>query len=157
VRQQIIENLLQKVIAMNPDVEFLNYIHQNAEMGKDTIKQLLGITEDALFMQQLESQLKEYNEIYDLANNKLEQAQKEAKSIGTLSKLSAYIMININTLTNKTPSHIAEMMIRGSTMGIIEITKNLKEYGNADKEIIDLGNRLLKFEQTNVESMKKFL
>jgi len=142
---------------MDSNIEFLNYIHQNAEMGKTTINQLLGIVDDILFKQKLESQLREYNEIFDIASKKIEQSQKESKSIGMVSKLKSYVMINISTLTNKTPSHIAEMMIQGSTMGIIDITKNLKEYADADTSITTLGKRLLKFEQENVEEMKKFL
>jgi hypothetical protein len=31
---------------MDGNVEFLNYIHQNAEMGKDTIHQLIGISQN---------------------------------------------------------------------------------------------------------------
>lgn len=34
---------------MDINIEFLNYIHQNAEMGKDTISQLLKIDEDGPF------------------------------------------------------------------------------------------------------------
>lgn len=30
---------------MDKNVEFINYINQNAEMGKDTINQLIGISE----------------------------------------------------------------------------------------------------------------
>ncbi|WP_242878733.1 hypothetical protein [Clostridium beijerinckii] len=66
-------------------------------------------------------------------------------------------MINLNTLVNKTSSHISEMMIQASTMGIIDITKRIKEYPNADKEILDLANKLLKLEQNNVEECKKYL
>lgn len=142
---------------MNSNMEFLNYIYQNAEMGKSTLSQLINIVEDVPFKEKLESQLREYNEIFDIANNKIEQSHNTSKSIGTLTKLNTYLMININTLTNKTPSHIAEMIIRGSTMGIVDVTKKLKEYKDANKDIIDLANRLLKFEQQNVEEMKIFL
>ena len=31
---------------MNADVEFLNYVYQNSQMGIDTLEQLLEITED---------------------------------------------------------------------------------------------------------------
>ena len=142
---------------MNSNMEFLNYIYQNAEMGKNTISQLIGMVEDTYFKQRLESQLKEYNEIFDLSNNKIELFQKETKGIGAFSKLSTYLMINFNTITNKTPSHIAEMIIQGSTMGIVDITKKLNEYSAADKDIVALADRLLKLEQQNVDEMKKFL
>jgi len=73
------------------------------------------------------------------------------------TKLTTYFMININTLINKSPSHVAEMIIQGSTMGIIDVTKKLKEYKDANKDITALAQMLLTFEQQNVEEMKKFL
>lgn len=142
---------------MDSNIEFLNYIYQNAEMGKETISQLISIVNDKLFKQKLESQKKEYNEIFDLVSNKIENTKGASKGIGTLTKISTYLMINFNTITDKTPSHVAEMIIQGSTMGIVDITKKLKEYDKADKDVLSLANRLLKFEQNNVNEMKRFL
>ena len=142
---------------MNGNTEFLNYIYQNAEMGRDTIKQLIEISKDEEYKKMLECQLEEYKEIHNIAEKKIEELNKEAKEISSFSKISAYIMINMKTLMDKTPSHISEMLIQGSNMGIIEITKKINEYPNADKDIIDLANRLLKFEQNNLEKYKKYL
>lgn len=142
---------------MDSNTEFLNYIYQNAEMGKDTISHLMRIVQEKRFKQKLESQKKEYNEIFDLASNKIENSEKISKGIGTVTKVSTYLMINLNTIRDKTPSHIAEMIIQGSTMGIVDIRKKLREYVNADKDVLSLANRLLKFEQQNIEEMKQFL
>nr|WP_238882765.1 hypothetical protein [Clostridium sp. YIM B02551] len=142
---------------MDANNELLNYIYQNAEMGESTIKQLIPMVNDQAFKNNLQSQLNEYKTIFDIADRKLKELNRESKGIGTLTKVSTYIMININTLVNKTPSHIAEMLIRGSTMGIIDITKKIKDYQNQDKQILDIANRLLKFEERNVNELKGFL
>jgi hypothetical protein len=142
---------------MNKNVEFLNYIHQNAEMGKDTINQLIGISEDEEYKKMLRSQLQEYKMIYDSTDEKLKELNKEAKDINAFSKVSTYAMINLKTLANKSPSHISEMLIQGSTMGIVDLTKKLKEYADADKEILALANKLLQLEENNVEECKKYL
>lgn len=142
---------------MDKNVEFLNYIYQNAEMGKNSINQLLGIIDEGEINKALESQLKEYEEIYSLAENSLKERDKEGKGIGLMTKISTYIMININTMKDSSSSHIAEMMIQGSTMGIVEITRKLKQYKEAEGEIYDLGERLLKFEEENIKQMKRFL
>ena len=142
---------------MNGNVELLNYIHQNSEMGKVTLKQLIAMVKDEDLKKTLESELNEYKSIFDLSDTELNEINKEAKGINGLAKISSYIMINLNTLRDKTPCHISEMLIQGSTMGIIDITKKLKEYKDADKKILDLGNKLLQFEQQNVEELKKFL
>ncbi|SHH57943.1 hypothetical protein [Clostridium intestinale] len=142
---------------MDGNIELLNYIYQNSEMGKDTLTQLIKMTTDENFKNNLQSQLNEYNSIFNEADEKLKSNNKESKSIGTLTKVSTYISINFNTLINKTPSHMAEMLIQGSTMGIIDITKKIKEYKSQDQTILGLANKLLQFEQKNIDELKKFL
>ena len=139
------------------NVELLNYIHQNSEMGLDTIKHLIDIAKDEGFKKTLQSQLEEYQSVYDNTNKKLQEFNKEAKNSSMFSKASSYIMINLNTVANKTPSHISEMLIKGSTLGIVDITKKMKEYRYADQEILDLATKLLRFEEHNVEECKKYL
>ncbi|HEY9059729.1 MAG TPA: hypothetical protein VIO64_04380 [Pseudobacteroides sp.] len=142
---------------MDENVELLNYIHQNAEMGRDTLEQLLGISKNEEFKEILRSQLDEYKLIDNMTKEKLAAFDKEPKDIGAVTKARTYIAINVKTLTDKSPSHISEMLIQGSTMGIIDITKKMKEHKDADKEIVDLANKLLAFEQRNVDECKKYL
>lgn len=142
---------------MNSNVEILNYIHQNSQMGQDTLKQIINIVDDGNFKDMLEEQFQEYKKIFDITVFKLNSLDKDSKGINPLEKISTYIMINLKTLMDKTPSHISEMLIQGSTMGIIDITKKLKEYKNSDKDILKLGQDLLTLEQQNLEQSKKFL
>lgn len=92
---------------MNGNIELLNYIHQNSEMGQNTLTQLIGIVEDNSFKEVLQSQFNEYKKIFDLSEEKIKEQNKEAKEINTFSKISTYMMINLKTLTNKSPSHIS--------------------------------------------------
>lgn len=142
---------------MDTNTELLNYIFQNSQMGLQTIGQLLEIVDNDSFKKQLESQLKEYRLINQKARNILTDLGCDEKGISRMDKFKAYIMINIQTLTDKSASRISEMLITGSTMGIIEATRKINEYTNADKKIIDLMKDLLKFEEKNVESLKEYL
>jgi hypothetical protein len=74
-----------------------------------------------------------------------------------LDKIKTYLMINMQTMTDKTPSHISEMLIIGSNMGIIDAIKNLKKYKDAEPSIVKLMEKLLKFEEDNVQQLKQFL
>ena len=142
---------------MDGNEELLNYIHQNSEMGIGTIEHLLVINTDDEFRKTLDSQMDEYKTINIKAAEMLHDSNKEAKDVSAMSKVSSNMMIDMKTLTDKSASHISEMLIQGNTMGIIQMTKRLNEYGNADKKIIDLANRLLAFEHRNIEECKKFL
>ena len=54
-------------------------------------------------------------------------------------------------------SHIAEMLTIGSTMGVIQALRNIRKYQNAEPAIVDLMQRLLKFEENNISELKQFL
>lgn len=142
---------------MTKNMELANYIHQNTEMGIDTITKLLKISKSAKFNEELSTELGEYQRINDNSQNYMGKIGEETKDISTMSKIKTYLSLNMSTMNDKSSSHIAGMMIEGSTMGIIDITKNLQKYGDADKELTQLGEELLKVEQSNVESLKMFL
>lgn len=142
---------------MNGNAELLNFIYQNSQMGVNTIKQLVDIVEDAEFKKHLEAQLNEYREIHTTAKALLNKNGYDEKGISTLDKIKTYLMISMETLTNKTASHISEMLIIGSNMGVIDAVKNIKKYKGAEKKIVNLMERLLKFEENNIQQLKKFL
>ena len=142
---------------MDENTELLNYIYQNCQMGKESLNQLIEIVEDQKFKIQLEKQLKEYEDLSNSTIVKLHELGHEEKSIGNMAKLATYMSISMKTILNKTSCHISEMLIQGSTMGIIDITKNLQKYSNANENILKIGNKLLTTEQNNIESLKSFL
>ena len=142
---------------MNGNAELLNFIYQNSQMGVDTITQLIGIVEDEKLQNQLKSQFKEYKEILDAAQIALNENGFDEKGIGALDKIKTYLMINMQTLADKSPSHISQMLIVGSNMGVINAVKNLKKYQNAEPKIVKLMEKLLKFEENNIQQLKEYL
>lgn len=142
---------------MNGNAELLNFIYQNSQMGVDTINQLIGITEYENFKKYLNSQLNEYREIHTTAKSLLNQNGYDEKGISAFDKIKTYLMINMQTLTDKTPSHISEMLIIGSNMGVIDAVKNIKRYQEAEREIVGLMEKLLRFEENNIQQLKSFL
>lgn len=142
---------------MTGNAELLNFIYQNSQMGADTISQLLTITKDAKFDEHLEKQMEGYREFHKCAKLKLNENGFDEKGIGAFEKLKAYLMINLQTLTDKSTSHIAEMMVIGSNMGIVDSIKNQRKYQGAEKDILGLMEKLQHFEESNVKRLKEFL
>jgi hypothetical protein len=142
---------------MNGNAELLNFIYQNSQMGVATIEQLIEIVEDNNFKKHLESQFNEYKEIHSAAKKALNESGYDEQGIGALKKIRTYLMINMQTMTDNSASHIAEMLIIGSNMGIINAVKNMKKYSDAEPTILKLMERLLKFEENNVQQLKEFL
>lgn len=142
---------------MNQNAELLNFIYQNSQMGIEALQKLVSITTDSEFNKCLQSQLDEYKLINSKAVKKLNENGYDEKGIGTLTKIQSYIMLNIQTMMDKSPSHIAEMLITGSTMGTIDAIKNIKKYKDAESSILKLMDDLKKFEENNIEQLKSFL
>ena len=49
------------------------------------------------------------------------------------------------------------MMVQGNTMGVIDMTKALRQNADADAPVLSLGERLLQMQRDNVEEMKTYL
>jgi len=126
-------------------------------MGVATINHLLKIVEDEKFKKQLQSQFNEYKMFHEAARDMLNKNGYDEKGIGAFDKIKTYLMINMETLTDKSPSHIAEMLIIGSNMGVINAIKNIRKYKDAEREILNLMENLLKFEENNIIKLKEFL
>lgn len=143
---------------MSADAEMLNFIYQNSQMGVETLNQLIPMIDNEAFKKRIEAQLKEYEQIHEEAKKLLNRHGYDEKGIGALEKIMAYLMIDMKTLMDKSSSHIAEMLIQGSNMGIIDAVKRINQYEKeAEKEVTALMMRLLKFEENNVERLKEAL
>lgn len=140
------------------DIQMLQYIAKNADMGKTAIKQLLPSIEERQFKRLVESQYQEYDAIDDLAIKALRKRREEARGVPVIAQLSSYVLIAMNNMKDGDVSSMAEMMLKGSNQGIIEITKHLNSADNRVKrDVLKLGQRLLKLEQENVEALKPYL
>ena len=143
---------------MSADAEMLNFVYQNSQMGVETLNQLLPMIDNEAFKKRIEAQLKEYKQIHEEAKELLNRHGYDEKGIGAREKIMTYLMIDMKTLMDKSSSHIAEMLIQGSNMGIIDAVKRINQYEKeAEKEVTALMKRLLKFEENNVERLKDAL
>lgn len=153
-------NEKRSVKTMNANAELLNYVYQNSQMGIDTLTQILELldADEEEFRAVLKKQLNGYREFHAEASQKLRETCADEKGLSMFEKISAYFMLNIQTMLDKSPSHIAEMMIQGSTMGITDIEKQLHKYGKvAEQEYLRFAKRLEKFEEGNIKKLKKYL
>lgn len=139
------------------NLEFLNKIYQNAQMGSNSITYVSEKTNDTKLLGQLQNQLQEYNEIASEAAEKIFENDKIPKEKGPMAQVGLWSSVQMNTLVDKTSTHIAEMMMQGSTMGIIDMAKALRKYSNAEPGTIALGEKLIKTEEENFQRMKEFL
>ena len=142
---------------MSGNTELLNFVYQNSQMGIETLSQLIELSDDEEFKECMEKQLEKYREFNKEASRLLEERGHNEKSIGMFDRLKTYLMINLQTMNDKSASHMAQMLIEGSSMGVTNALQDLRKYEDADTEILRLMRKLYKFEEKNVETYKAFL
>ena len=76
---------------------------------------------------------------------------------GVLSRMGIWTGVQLNTLQDSSTSHIADMVIKGDTMGITKMTRELNQSQVIDPRIRDLGEELVNTQRRNIETMKKYL
>ena len=142
---------------MNNDIEFLNYIYQNAHMGVIGIEHIENNIKDDKLRNLILNQKDDYQIICDECMRIFKEYHHEEKDISSLAKIGSYMSAKFNLLMDDSSSNIAKMMIEGSNKGIIEITEKIHAYVGKNKELINLANKLLATENVNLEELKKFL
>ena len=141
----------------NKNAKLLNFVYQNSAMGVQTITQLLDIVEDKSLLTHLQRELERYEEFHAEARDRLNTYGYDDRGLSSLEKLKTYLMVGAQTLTDRSASHIAEMLITGSNMGILDAEKNLKHNPDTEKDIRALMEKLKSFEEDNVQRLKAFL
>ena len=138
---------------------FMSEIYKNTKMGADAIINLLPHVRDDSLRSSMTRQLDGYEKYASRAATHLESEGVTPKEESWFARLSARIGMAFNTMLDDSGSHIAEMMVEGSNMGITDLVKLLNHYesvGEAD-EAVRLAHEVVAFEQHNLEVMKRYL
>lgn len=113
------------------------------------------------FIDALHARLEKYGEICNEAEELLRREDPNAdfEKLGQsgLEKTMVDSMLYMNTLRDTTCSHLSDMLLKGSSMGVTDIAKQIKKHPAASDEAVRLAEKLMKVEQDGIEEMKKYL
>ena len=140
------------------NLKILKEIHKATKMGMDSISFVSEKLDDNKLKDNLSFQYTQYGKVIDRVNKLYENYGEIPEDKNVMNTIMGWTGVQMNTLKDKTPSHIAEIMIEGTTMGIIEGRKLLNnEAEQVSKDVRDLLNNFVTFQENNVEQLKKFL
>ena len=86
---------------MNGNAELLNFVYQNAQMGVNTMKQIIDLVGEGALKEYLRKQLVGYEEFQQKARKMLNENGCDEKEIGMLDRLKTYLMINAQTMMDR--------------------------------------------------------
>ena len=138
--------------------EILAEIYRNAHLALQSISNILPEVDDHETRLELERHHEEYERFCAKASVIAKDKGIELKEPNVFKKMMMWGSIKMSTLTDNSRSHIADMMVQGTVMGIDALRKTASELSvNGDEEIIALLDEMItqeeKFEKKWKESL----
>lgn len=138
-------------------VELLKKVYQNAKTGTEAIAAMMDKTHSDSFKTVLSEQKEKYYEIANEANILLGGYRELPSDSGIFARFGMWTSLQMNTVYANRAEKMAEVMINGSTEGMIDIMKTLNISRNADERAAALARRLVAAEQENIRIMQRYL
>lgn len=141
----------------NDNFSLLEAVVQNTEMGKNTLEQIVPMTDDVQFKAELLRERNIYRELNQEAHTAIEACGGTAQGQSAMAKLNTRMGIGMKTLTDKSTRNLAEMLSEGSSQGVMDCIKSQKDYPDAAPGSKRLMQKVQDFEEDNRIRLERFL
>ena len=142
---------------MKENINALDEIHKGACMGVDALSFVLDKVEDKEFKKELE---KEYND-YKMIASEIEKIypkynDDKPHETGMMNKAMTWSEVEMKTINDRSNSKIAELLLNGVNMGIIEGRRILNKK-EIDGEVSKIVSKYVTMQEESVEILKNYL
>ncbi len=128
--------------------EALAEIYRNTQLALQSIADILPAVEDEAIKEELARQHESYEHFSAKASILARDKGLELKEPNFMKKAMMWGSIKMNTMTDNSRSHIAEMMTQGTVMGITALKSTLGELSpEGNESIIALMEEMLEKEE----------
>lgn len=142
---------------MENNINILDELNKGCCMGVDALKIILEKVNENDFRELLENQVKEYLSFSNKINQQYKEYTKdEIHETSKMEKVMTWYGIQKDTILDDGISNLSDMLIRGTTMGIIEGRKILNNK-KMDKEVQNICSDYVKMQEEYIEKLKKYL
>lgn len=145
---------------MNENIELYKHIYQDSEMAKYTLSKLLEELKekDNKIKKDIEEILKMYESYYSDTRKYLLDHGEVLEENSFMSKMGASMGIKKEVRSDNSDSSIADMLIKGISMGSIDMEKKINDYEKeVSKEELKFAKSFLEFQEDTITGLKKFL
>ena len=139
------------------EVNVLDEINKGACMGMDAIHFIMDKVKEKDLKDELDIQYKKYKAISDkICKLYPEYSNKEPHETNAMNKVMTWYGIEMKTMTDDSTSKLAELLMQGTNMGIIE-GRRLLNNKSTDQDINEIVREYVDMQEKAVENLKKFL
>jgi hypothetical protein len=145
---------------MDENLELLEYIYKDANMGTETVTTLIKTIHDKdnKIKKDIEDVLKNYEKYVKKTKKLIEKHKLKVKEESAASKMGAWMGIKTELIKDNSDARIADMLIKGLTMGVIDVSKKIDNFkGDVDNDIIKLASEFKDFQNDSINKLKNYL
>ncbi len=139
------------------NIKAINDVYKNAHIALQSISDLLPSVDGDGIKDELKEQYEGYEKAIGEISTFMAEQGLEPKDINPFKKAMMWSGIKMNTMFDNSRTHIAEIMIKGTVMGITELTAMKNESDNLDDNVLKYLDDLLTLEEEYEQRLKKFL
>lgn len=139
------------------NADILNSVYRNAQMAYESTSDLLKHCKSNALGREISGQQQRYKTVALNARRELAKLNEPAKQASPYVKSMAKMGIAMKTAANQSSSNLAQIMLRGTTMGIIDMQRTVNRSHAAEPAVRHSAERLLEREQEFCEELKKYL
>ena len=155
-------NLPREVDIMNDfknrqSSEILKSVYKNADMAYESSGDVLKCCTDKKLRNEIAAERERYRSVASQARTELVRRGSVPKPYPPYTKMMAKMGIQMKTMADNSPQKLAELMVRGTTMGIIDMQHALTRSTKAEERIKNDADALLKREQQFCDHLKQYL
>ena len=142
---------------MKENINALDEIHKGACMGVDALSFVLDKAEDEEFKKELKKEYNDYKAIADEIE-KIYPKYNDDKPHDTnvMNKAMTWSEVEMKTINDKSNSKIAELLLNGVNMGIIEGRRILNKK-KIDDEVSKIVSKYVTMQERSVDVLKSYL
>ena len=138
--------------------EALAEIYRNAQLALQSISDILPQVEEVTIRNELTAQHEEYEHISAKAAMLAKDMGLELKEPNPIKKAMMWGSIKMNSMADNSPSHIADMMVQGTVMGITTLQTTRNELSDDENgEIVKLLDEMIEKEEEFEKKWKTYL
>lgn len=143
-------------MANNP-TNLLGEIYRTCQMSISAIDRLDDLPLEKDLSSELQAQKSRYTSFSENSKTLMDILGEKPEEPSLISKATADAGIMAKTLFQKDASHIADLMIKGTTMGVVDLTKALDGFGNQDQTVGELAGDVLNYQEQCIDRLKTYL
>lgn len=140
------------------EIALLNELYRNSELGKLSLEKVIKHCEDEELKKVLLSSYEEFDLYSGTVAAEITERGDTPKNNNVFKNTMMKTSIAMSTAIDNSSNKLADMVIQGNNMGIIDVNKLINAYvGTVGDEVYNLAKELLKIEQRSLDDLKRFL